>query len=82
MDAGNDENVFGLSESQIARRVKVIAKAAGLADWEFSVATADGRARPGAWLRTAPPPTILNARAAGNRVVTWSAATPVASPQL
>ena len=24
-----------LSESQIARRVKVIAKAAGLADWEF-----------------------------------------------
>ena len=27
--------VFGLSESQIARRVKVIAKAAGLADWEF-----------------------------------------------
>ena len=35
MDAGNDENVFGLSESQIARRVKVIAKAAGLADWEF-----------------------------------------------
>ena len=31
----SDENVFGLSESQIARRVKVIAKAAGLADWEF-----------------------------------------------
>ena len=29
------EKVFGLSESQIARRVKVIAKAAGLSDWEF-----------------------------------------------
>ena len=28
------EKVFGLSESQIARRVKAIAKAAGLADWE------------------------------------------------
>ena len=27
--------VFGLSESQIARWVKVIARAAGLADWEF-----------------------------------------------
>ena len=27
--------VFGLSESQIARRVKGIARAAGLADWEF-----------------------------------------------
>ena len=32
---GSDEKVFGLSESQIARRVKAIAKAAGLADWEF-----------------------------------------------
>ena len=31
----SDGKVFGLSESQIARRVKVIAKAAGLADWEF-----------------------------------------------
>ena len=27
--------VFGLSESQIARRVKAIARAAGLSDWEF-----------------------------------------------
>ena len=27
--------MFGLSESQIASRVKAIAKAAGLADWEF-----------------------------------------------
>ena len=27
--------VFGLSESQIARRVKAIARAAGLTDWEF-----------------------------------------------
>ena len=33
--AGSVEKVFGLSESQIARRVKVIAKAAGLADWEL-----------------------------------------------
>ena len=32
---GGGAKVFGLSESQIARRVKVIAKAAGLADWEF-----------------------------------------------
>ena len=32
---GGDVRVFGLSESQIARRVKAIAKAAGLADWEF-----------------------------------------------
>ena len=32
---GSDEKVFGLSESQIARRVKAIAKAAGLAGWEF-----------------------------------------------
>ena len=33
--AGGEVKVFGLSESQIARRVKVIAKAAGLADWEL-----------------------------------------------
>ena len=32
---GAEVKVFGLSESQIARRVKVIARAAGLADWEF-----------------------------------------------
>ena len=32
---GGEVKVFGLSESQIARRVKVIAKAAGLPDWEF-----------------------------------------------
>ena len=32
--AGGEVKVFRLSESQIARRVKVIAKAAGLADWE------------------------------------------------
>ena len=35
MGVGSHEKVFGLSESQIARRVKVIAKAAGLSDWEF-----------------------------------------------
>ena len=32
---GGGERVFGLSESQIARRVKALAKAAGLPDWEF-----------------------------------------------
>ena len=32
---GGEVKVFGLSESQIARRVKAIAKAAGLPDWEF-----------------------------------------------
>ena len=33
--AGGGVRVFGLSESQIARRVKAIARAAGLSDWEF-----------------------------------------------
>ena len=32
--SGN-EKVFGLSESQIARRVKAVVRAAGLADWEY-----------------------------------------------
>ncbi len=35
MGVGGEQKVFGLSESQIARRVKAVAKAAGLADWEF-----------------------------------------------
>ena len=33
--AGGEVRVFGLSESQIARRVKAIARAAGLENWEF-----------------------------------------------
>ena len=33
---GSEVKVFGLSESQIARRVKAAARGAGLADWEFS----------------------------------------------
>ena len=33
--AGGEVKVLGLSESQIARRVKAIARAAGLEDWEF-----------------------------------------------
>ena len=32
---GGQEKVFGRSESQIARRVKAIARAAGLENWEF-----------------------------------------------
>ena len=32
---GGKARVFGLSESQIARRVKAIARAAGLENWEF-----------------------------------------------
>ena len=32
---GGAVKVFGLSESRIARRVKAVAKAAGLTDWEF-----------------------------------------------
>ena len=33
--AGGEVKVFELSESQIARRVKAIARAAGLENWEF-----------------------------------------------
>ena len=43
MGVGGEVKVFGLSESQIARRVKVIAKAAGLADWEFFSGHNSGR---------------------------------------
>ena len=73
---GGDAKVFGLS--QIARRVKVIAKSAGLADWElFSghsgrVGMAQRMAQNGALT------TSSNARDAGSRAAAWSAATPAA----
>ena len=35
VEVDGKQKVFGLSESQIARRVKVAVKAAGLVDWEF-----------------------------------------------
>ena len=79
MGVGGGQKVFGLSESQIDRRVKVIAKAAGLADWEF-FSGHSGRAWPGGWPRTARPPTRSNARAAGSRAAAWWAATPAANP--
>ena len=80
MGVGGEVKVFGLSESQIARRVKVIAKAAGLADWEFFSGHSGrvGMARRVA--QTARPPTRSNARAAGSRAAEWSAATPAANP--
>ena len=77
MAVGSEVKVFGLSESQVARRVKVIARAAGWADWEFfsgRVSMARRMAQNGA------PPTISNARAAGSRAAAWSAATPAAKP--
>ena len=79
---GGEVKVFGLSESQIARRVKVIAKSAGvLPTGRVSAGTAGASAWPAAWPRTArPPPTRSNARAAGSRAAAWSAAIPAASP--
>ena len=78
--AGGEVKVFGLSESQIARRVKVIAKAAGLVDWEFfsghSGRVGMARRRP----RTERPPTRSNGRAAGSRAAAWSGDTPAANP--
>ena len=77
---GGEVKVFGLSESQIARRVKAVAKAAGLADWEFfsghsgRVGMARRMAQNGA------PTHGSNARAAGSRAAAWSAATPAANP--
>ena len=78
----SEEKVFGLSESQIARRVKAIARGRRPGRLgESSAATAGGWAWPAGWPRTARPPTRSNARAAGNRAAAWSAATPAAKPQ-
>ena len=65
------QKVFGLSESQIARRVKVIAGPRGWPTGSSSAATAGASAWPGAWPRTARPPTRSSARAAGSRAAGW-----------
>ena len=75
-DAGSEAKVFGLSESQIARRVKAIAKAAGLADWEFF---SDHNGRVDMARRMAQnggPPTRSSARVAGSRAAAWSVVHP------
>ena len=73
---GSVEKVFGLSESQIARRVKVIAKAAGLADWEFFSGHSGRVGMARRMAQKARLPMRSNARAAGSRAAAWSAATP------
>ena len=78
---GSEERVFGLSESQIARRVKQSPKPLGRRTGSSSAVTAGAWAWPAAWPRTAPLPTRSNARAARTRAAGWSAATPAAKPQ-
>ncbi len=78
---GSGVKMFGLSETQIARRVKAIARAAGWWTGSSSAATAGGWVWPDAWPRTAPPLMRSNARAAGSRAAAWSAATLAANPQ-
>ena len=76
---GGGEKMFGLSESQIARRVKVIARAAGLSDWElFSghsgrVGMARRMAQNGA------PTHEIERQGRWKQGAAWSAATPAAN---
>ncbi len=78
--AGGGEKVFGLPESQIARRIKANARAAGLADWEYfsghsgRVGMARRMAQNGA------PTHEVESQGRGSRAAAWSAATPAASP--
>ena len=65
--AGAEARVFELSESQIARRVKAIAKAVGLADWEFFSGHSGRVGMARRMAQNALPPTRSNAKAAGNR---------------
>ena len=72
------EKVFGVSESRIARRVEVIARAAGLENWGFFSGHGAHRHGPGAWPKTALAPTRSSARAVGSGAEAWSAAIPEA----
>ena len=72
--------MFGLSESQIARRVKAIARAAGLENWEFfsghsgRVGMARRMAQNGA------PTHEIERQGRWKQAAAWSAATPAANP--
>ena len=76
----SEERVFGLSESQIARRVKAIAKAAGLEDWDlFSghsgrVGMSRRMSRNGARTHE------IERQGRWKEGAAWSAATPAANP--
>ena len=56
MAVGSEVKVFGLSESQIARRVRSSPKLQAFPIGSSSAATAAGSAWPAAWPRTAPHP--------------------------
>ena len=64
MGVGSHEKVFGLSESQIARRVKTIAKAAGLAvkgggkTYHWAVDSRNPTIDPPTWPTLTPPFTV------------------------
>ena len=77
---GGGAKVFRLSESQIARRVKAVARAAGLADWEFSSGHSGRVGMARRMAQNGAPPMISSVRAAGSRAAAWSAATPAARP--
>ena len=80
MGVGGRQKVFGLSESQIARRVKAVARPSVSPVGRATAVTAGASAWPAAWPRTARPPTRSRARAAGSRAAEWSAATLAARP--
>ena len=77
---GGKVKVFGLSESQIARRVKAIAKAAGLSDWEFFSGHSGRVGMARRMTQNGAPTHEIKPQAAGSRAVAWSAATLAVSP--
>ena len=80
--AGVDVNqkVFRLSESQIARRVKAVARAAGLANWEFFSGHSGREGMARRMAQNGAPPTRSSARAAGSKAAAWWVATPAGNP--
>ena len=79
MGVGGRQKVFGLSESQIARRVKAVARPSVSPVGRATAVTPGASAWPAAWPRTARPPMRSSARAAGSRAAAWSAVIPAAN---
>ena len=77
---GGEVKVVRLSESQIVRRVKVIAKAAGLADWEFFSGHSGRVGMVRRMAQNGAPTHEIERQGRWKQGAAWSAATPAASP--
>ena len=78
-EIGDNKKVFGLSKSQIARRVKAIDKAAGLVDWESFSGHSEWVSMARRMAENGAPTHEIERQGRWKQAAAWSATTPAAS---